>query len=71
MATRSMEKLAEAAEHNKPTDYDINSSEILRLMKMARDYDPNETFNCVVMAFNFGFVMGHRATVKGKVKKRL
>lgn len=71
MATRNMEQIAQQAERSIPKGYDIVSSEILRLMKMARDYDPNETFNCIVMAFYYGFAMGNRATVDGKVRKRL
>jgi len=71
MATRNMEQIADTVGRIIPKDYDIDSSEILRLMKMARDYDPNEAYNCIVTAFYYGFAMGHRATRAGKVPKRI
>lgn len=71
MATRNMEQIAETTGNLIPKDYDIDSSEILRLMKMARDYDPNEAYNCIVTAFYYGFAMGHRATRAGKVPKQI
>ena len=69
--TRNMEKTAERATKEIPGYYDINSAEIIDLMKKARNANPNDTFDAVVTAFKYGFVMGNRATVTGRVTKRL
>lgn len=71
MATRNMEQIAERAEGRIAIDYDINSAEILRLMKLARNADANKTFESICIAFRFGYVMGHRATRRGKVAAQL
>ena len=68
---RDMKKTAEKAESNIPDNYDIYSNEIKKLMEQARCYSANETYKAIITAFNYGFVMGHRATLAGKVKKRL
>lgn len=71
MATRNMEQIAERARHRIAADYDINSTEIKRLMVLARSADANKTFESICIAFRFGFVMGHRATRRGKVAAQL
>ena len=68
---RDMKKTAEKAESNIPDSYDLYSTEIEKLMKQARCYSANETYKAIITAFNYGFVLGHRATLAGKVKKRL
>ena len=66
-----MRKTAEKAEHNIPDSYDLYSNEIEKLMEQARCYSANETYEAIATAFRYGFVLGHRATLAGKVKKRL
>ena len=68
---RDMRKTAEKAEHNIPDYYDLYGTEIAELMKQARCFSAHETFEAIITAFNYGFVLGHRATLAGKVKKRL
>ena len=67
---RDMKKTAEMATLNTPDHYDINSAEIFDLMAEARR-SPGETYEAILTAFRYGFVLGHRATLAGKVKKRL
>jgi len=69
--TRDMEKTAEKAIQNIPDKYTIMSDEIMDLMKKARLKSPDETFDAILTAFRYGFVLGHRATIAGKVNKRL
>ena len=66
--TRNMEKLSEEARKAIPAEYDINSVELSRLRDMIYSGDKDKVFEAVCMAFNFGFVMGNRATRRGKVK---
>ena len=68
---RDMKKTAEKAERNIPDSYDLYSNEIEKLMEQARCHSANETYEAIITAFNYGFVLGHRATLAGKVKKRL
>lgn len=68
---RNMKSTADKANSNIPCSYDLNSTELSELIKQARNADPNETYDAIVTAFLYGFVMGHRATLAGKVKKHL
>ena len=68
---RDMIKTAQKAETNVPANYDLNSSEIIDLMKKARSGSPDDTYNAIITAFKYGFVLGHRATVAGKITKRI
>ena len=65
---RNMEKLSESARKVIPAEYDINSEELTRLRNMIYSGDKDKVFDAVCIAFNFGFVMGNRATRRGKVK---
>lgn len=69
--TRDMKKTAEKATREIPSNYDLNSSEIIDLMKKARKGSPDDTYNAIITAFKYGFVLGHRATVAGKITKRI
>ena len=71
MAARNMEQIAQRAAQSIPKGYDIDSNDIGRLIKLARGADANDTFNCIITAFNYGFAMGNRATVRGRVKRQL
>lgn len=44
-------------------EYDIPGSDIMKLMKKAQS---GEAYDAIMAAFNYGYVMGHRATEKGK-----
>ena len=67
---RDFRKTAEKAHHNIPDYYGMRGQEIIDLMKQARDRDPEETYQAIVTAFRYGFVLGNRATVAGKVTKK-
>ena len=68
---RNMKQTADKASNNIPSTYDLNSTELSELIKQARNADPNETYDAIVTAFLYGFVMGHRATLAGKVERHL
>lgn len=65
--TRDIEKTAEKARENKPEHYDLTYQELRDLLEKAR----GDIGKAIITAFNYGFVLGHRATAAGKVKKRL
>lgn len=48
-----------------PSSYQINTNQIYHLYEMICDRKPIEA---IVMAYNYGFVKGNRATRRGKVK---
>ena len=68
---RNMKQTADKASNNIPSTYDLNSTELRELISKARQADPNDSYDAIVTAFMYGFVMGHRATLAGKVKKHL
>lgn len=43
--------------------YDISPSDVMELMRKAQS---GEAYDAIMAAFNFGYVMGHRATLAGK-----
>lgn len=65
---RDMIKTAALAE-NKKTSYDLTAWELHQLAEMAINKD--KLFSAFVLAFNYGFVLGHRATRSGSVKGNL
>lgn len=65
---RDMIKTAALAE-DKKTAYDLSAWELNELAKMITDSDG--LFTALVTAFNYGFVLGHRATRNGAIKERL
>lgn len=67
---RDMEKTAEKATGNIGRYYDMKSSEVIELMKKARNGSPDDTLDAIITAFRYGFVLGHRATVASKTAKR-
>ena len=70
MATRNMEQIAQRAQQHIPKEYDVLVSELKRVRNETRK-GGNEEFEALCMLFNFGFVMGCRATRAGKVTRRL
>ena len=49
-----------------PTQYDMGYYDIQALMEMAHN---GHSFEAISMAFDFGFVMGNRATHSRKLKR--
>lgn len=68
---RDMNKTAEKANYFPRDCYDIRISEIQELINKARNGSCTEAFDAIVTAFKYGFVLGNRATVAGKIQKRL
>lgn len=67
MASRNMEQIAERAISRIPTVYDMSYDEMRRLYE---EFMGGQEFTALATAFNFGFVMGHRATKAGKFRER-
>ena len=69
---RNMEKTArkthEVKNQTRLDGYDLTLEEYKRLKDMILDGKCPEA---VSMAFNYGFALGHRATVAGKVTKKI
>ena len=52
--------------------YDMTFDEFSNLIKLASSKDtPDPLSKAIFTAFRYGFVLGHRATVAGKIKKKL
>lgn len=68
---RDMNTTAEKANLINRDAYDIRMTEIQELINKARNGSRTDAFDAVITAFNYGFVLGHRATVSGKVTKRI
>lgn len=70
---RNMEKTVEKIKgkfNNKSISdrYDMTLDEMLRLMDMVHEGKAPEA---ICMAFDYGFILGHRATATGKVANSL
>lgn len=48
--------------------YDMTSDELGKLIAMSKE---GNAYESLIMAFCYGFVLGHRATVAGKIKEAL
>ena len=68
---RNMEQTANKAKDNIPGYYDLTSEEIIALLRKANSSVSEGRYDALRIAFDYGFVLGHRATLAGKVKKRL
>lgn len=66
---RNMEKTAKKAESNVPVLYDLSFSEITELYRVIESGSKEKALDAILIAFKYGFVMGHRATLAGKVTK--
>ena len=71
MPKRNMASLAENAKTKIPYEYDIGLDELTILMGKILSGDANKAFEAVSTAFQYGFVLGHRATRKGKIRVKL
>lgn len=47
-------------------EYDIPGGDIMKLMEKAQ---AGEAYDAIMAAFNYGYVLGHRATVAGKYRE--
>ncbi len=70
---RNMEKIASMMDGQFRSEtglsyYDMESSELLSLVRMCAE---GKMVEAIAIVFKYGFVLGHRATLAGKVKKRL
>lgn len=66
MARRIMEKTAEKVDLDAiPSAYQMDVEELKRLYVMIKN---GKVFEAFLMAFDYGFVMGNRATRRGRVK---
>lgn len=67
----TMKQTADKATGNIPEGYNMNADEWGQLAIDAANGGFNEIFEAIRTAFHYGFVKGHRATLAGKVKKKL
>lgn len=66
MARRIMEKTAEKVDLDAiPSAYQMDVEELKRLYVIIKN---GKVFEAFSMAFDYGFVMGNRATRRGRVK---
>lgn len=73
MAKRDIEKTANKVKglfdkENGLDAYDLNGDDLERLYQLVLE---NRIWDTVITAFRYGFVMGHRATVAGKIAKKI
>ena len=69
---RDMKKTAKKAHvfkfDSKLEGYDLRLSEGEELKNMIQE---GKVYEALIIAFNYGFVLGNRATASGKITKRL
>ena len=65
MAKRDLEKTAARVMYRVPSGYDLTHADLTQLHDMAE----HNFFEAICTAFNFGYVMGHRATEAGKYEE--
>lgn len=68
MATRNMEQIAQRADEHIPINYTLTLEELYKVHDLIHSGYDGE-WKAITMLFNFGFVMGCRATRNGKVKR--
>lgn len=71
--TRTFENAVKAIKPDKlpaaciiPSPYDMSQEDLAGLIRMAASGD---LAKAIIMAFDFGFVMGNRATISRKLKR--
>lgn len=69
MAKRDMATTAARADRMIPKGYDLTLTEVEELLRRVRALDREESLQAIITAYHYGFVMGNRATVGGKVGK--
>jgi len=61
-------RTAEKASHNIPLRYQLTASDFDALYSMVKDDAYHDPFYAICRTFEYGFVMGNRATRRGVVK---
>lgn len=69
MAARDMHQTALRAKEVIPVNYCLRMVEMQELLRRARQLDREETLQAIEEAFLYGFALGNRATVAGKISK--
>lgn len=64
---RDLHETAARAREAIPINYDLRLDEVMTLVRQARG-TPDDTIEAIMEAFRYGFVLGCRATARGKVK---
>ena len=59
------------ADENGLLSYDMTIGEIKQLMNICKSGTWDDMFTAIMTAFHYGLALGHRATVAGKIKKKL
>ena len=67
MARRDLFITSDEVRGRIPVVYDLMASDIQQLYKLSKE-DP---FNALTVCFRFGYVLGHRATLRGKYKEQV
>lgn len=57
---RNMEKIIDEMTGRIPERYELTGGEWLRLVKKARGPMPDDTWNAIIMAFEYGFALAQR-----------
>ena len=52
-----------------PSEYDIGATDFSDLLEMTFSGDRDQQWRALVMSFEFGFVMGNRATISRNIKR--
>lgn len=66
MAKRNLTETANRVRCTDRGGYGMSSAEIYELIEMARNVG---SADAIITAFNFGYVLGHRATLAGRYKE--
>ncbi len=69
MAARDMDKTAIKADAVLPKEYSLRFDEMQELLRRARQIDREDTLQAINTAFLYGFALGNRATVAGRISK--
>lgn len=65
------EKVKRVFDENGLIGYDMTIGEVKQLMNICKNGTWDDMFTAVMTAFRYGLALGHRATVAGKIKRRL
>ena len=67
---RDLKETADKALHNIPGNYDLTFNELVQLLNEAAT-GADGRCEAIYTAFRYGFVLGNRATVSGRIPKKL
>lgn len=66
MKKRTLTETIQRVEGSIPSNYEMRYSDITQLGEIAR----NDLYAAISAAFEYGYIMGHKATVAGKYTER-